>query len=99
MVKRFGLYEIKNSENILRLGVVISPDELNSVLNHVIILPLFSVITSAPFRIGIEFNGASGEIAVEHIISIPQDRLGRLFGVLPDELVKRIQEVLNEMFK
>jgi mRNA interferase MazF len=99
MVKRFALYEINNTDNVTRLGIVISPNELNEVLDTVLVLPVLPVITSAPFRIGLEFKGASGEIAAEKITSIRKDTLGKLLGSLPDELVVRIQEILTEMFK
>ena len=99
MVKRFALYEIENSDNVTRLGIVISPDELNEVLDSVLILPLVSVITSAPFRIALEYKGAAGEIAVEKITSIPKKRLGRMLGVLPNEMATKVKEILTEMFK
>ncbi len=99
MVKRFALYEIKNSENVTRLGIIISPNELNEALDTVLILPLHSVITSAPFRVGLEFRGSSGEIAVEKITCIPQKSLGKMLGILPAELISKIQNVLKEMFE
>ena len=99
MVKRFALYEINTNDGTTKLGIVISPNELNAVLDTVLILPLISVITSAPFRIGLEFKGESGEIAVERITCIPKTELGKMLGILPTELVLKIQEILSEMFK
>lgn len=98
-IKSFGLYEVENQEGVTQLAVIISPDELNSVLSTVLIVPLYSVITSAPFRIGIEFKGSSGEIALEKITTVPKQKLGKFIGSLPAELISKIKEVLAEMFR
>lgn len=100
MVKaeRFGLYNVSEHDDIEQFAVVVSPDELNAALDTVVVLPLYPVMTAAPFRIAIEFKGSSGEIAVEKITTIEKKRLGTMVGFLPPELAKRILEVMAEMF-
>ena len=101
MVKpeRFGLYNIAEKEGKMQLAAVISPDELNDVMDTVVAVPLLPVVTNVPFRILIQFKGKDGEIAMDKIISIKKDLLKQKVGVLPAELCEEMVAVLGEMFR
>ena len=101
MVKpeRFGLYNISEKSGKMQLAVVISPDELNDVMDTVVAVPLLPVVTDVPFRILIQFKGKDGEIAMDKIISVKKDLLKQKVGVLPPELCEEMVAVLGEMFR
>ena len=101
MVKpeRFGLYNIAETKGKMQLAVVISPDELNDVMDTVVAVPLLPVVTDVPFRILIQFKGKDGEIAMDKIISVKKDLLKQKVGVLPPELCEEMVAVLGEMFR
>ena len=48
-----------------RPAVIISPNEMNEVLDTVIIAPMTTKIRNWPTRVKIEFQGKQGEIALD----------------------------------
>lgn len=68
--------EIQKTRPVL----VVSPDDLNSHLRLVTIIPLTSGSRSAPFRIPIQFAGKDGLLLLEQVRSIDKRRLIKLLG-------------------
>lgn len=68
--------------NKTRPCVVISPDELNRYLRTVTIAALTSSSRSYPCRVDCQFQGKSGQVALDHIRSVDKTRLVRKLGIL-----------------
>jgi mRNA interferase MazF len=81
-----------------RPSVVISPDEMNDLLRTVIITPLTSTRTDFAFRVKCEFQGVTGEVALDHIRTVDKGRLRKRLGRLDPDTQKQIRERLDEMF-
>lgn len=77
--------EIQKTRPVL----VVSPDDLNSHLRLVTIVPLTSGSRPAPFRLPIDFAGRNGLLLLEQIRMIGKRRLIKHLG-------KVDQVVLNE---
>ena len=80
-----------------RPAVIISPNEMNEVLNTVIIAPMTTKIRNWPTRIKIEFLGKQGEIALDQIRTIDKKRLIKYLGNIDFSTIMEIKHVLKEM--
>ena len=98
MVKRFMVYEVKVGEDI-KPCVVISPDELNSVLPYVMVAPITSKIRPLPYRVLIEMKGKDAQIALDQIRTRPKSDFLRKLGRLPEPCQTEITHVLRQMFE
>ncbi len=63
-----------------RPAVIISPNEMNEVLNTVIIAPMTTKIRNWPTRVKIEFQGKQGEIALDQIRTIDKKKINKTIG-------------------
>ena len=81
-----------------RPAVVLSPDEMNSRLNTVIVGPLTSRGFSAPFRVSCQFNGVPGQIALDHLRSLDKLRLSKKLGNLEPSTAASTLSILREIF-
>lgn len=101
MVKRGEVYWVrldptKGSEiRKTRPAVIVSPDDMNSVLPRVIVAPLTSKGQPLGCRPEIMFRGKQARILLDQIRSIDRQRLGEKMGKIAPELW---QPVLLEMF-
>ena len=75
--------------------LLVSPDELNSVLQTVIAAPVTSTHRPWPSRVAIELRGARRSVALDQIRCISVERLGRKLATVNPEPALRI---LREMF-
>lgn len=104
MVKRFEVHlvsldptkgaEIKKT----RPCVIISPDELNRHLKTVLIAPMTSSRRDYPFRPNCTFQGTKGQIVLDQIRAVDQDRLVKKLGSLPAKPRQDVLDLLQEMF-
>ena len=104
MVNRFDVYlvsldpttgsEIKKS----RPCVIISPDEMNSVLSTVIVAPMTSTIRNYPTRVQTSFQNKKGEVALDQIRTVDKIRLYKKLGLINTNTAAKITSVLTEMF-
>ncbi|WP_029523094.1 type II toxin-antitoxin system PemK/MazF family toxin [Persephonella sp. KM09-Lau-8] len=81
----------------VRPAVVISPNEMNDVLNTVIIAPMTTKIRDWPTRVLINFQGRKGEIALDQIRTIDKRRLIKELGYLDNSTILKVKLVLKEM--
>jgi mRNA interferase MazF len=86
--------EIKKTRPV----VIISPNEMNEVLNTVIIAPMTTKIRNWPTRVKIEFQGKRGEIALDQIRTIDKKRLIKQLGNIDFFTIMKIKQILKEMF-
>ncbi len=104
MVSRFDVYLInldaepsEDAKNT-RPAVIISPDEMNRNLEHVIIAPLSSTEARYPTRVVAEFLGAERFIILDHIRSVDKARLVKKIGEIGEAAGREVLGRLNEMF-
>lgn len=104
MVKRFDIYlvnldtELSDDPRNTRPGVVISPDELNNNLEHVIVAPLASTNAKYPTRIAFDFLNAERFIILDQIRTVEKTRLVKKIGELDKDATAKTLDLLQEMF-
>ena len=102
--KRFEVYFIDlnpttGSEiNKVRPCVIVSPDEMNSTLNTVIVAPLTSTIKNYPMRVNCTVANKKGQIALDHLRSIDKTRLKNKLATLSKPTQQKVCEILIAMF-
>ncbi len=97
MVKKFDVYfcETKNHE---KPCVIISPDEMNTLLPYVVMAPITKNQRAFPCRIGVKLKGQMGQIALDLMRVCPKAKLVKKAGSLPENLKKEMQDILKEFF-
>lgn len=100
MVKRYMVYLTANEseQSAPKPCVVVSPDEMNTVLPYVLIAPITAKVRHYPFRVGLTLKGQEGQIALDMLQTIPKTRLVQKLGVLPEQSHTEIAEILKQMF-
>jgi mRNA interferase MazF len=78
--------------------VIVSPDEANTYLRTVIIVPMTSTERPYPTRAGIMFRNRRGQVALDQIRAVDKERLVRKLGTAPAKTMEAISSVLVEMF-
>ena len=78
--------------------VVVSPDELNASLSTFIVAPLTTGSHPYPFRIPCRFDRRKGHVVLDQIRTVDRERLVRRLGRLTPTTMKRVLDVLQEMF-
>jgi mRNA interferase MazF len=105
VIKRFDIYFIQldptiGSEiNKIRPCVIISPDEVNRVLNTVIAVPLTSVLRNYPTRVNCIVDGKIGQVALDQIRAVDKQRLKNKLSTLDKPTAKGLSLKLQEMFE
>lgn len=79
--------------------VILSPDEANRHLQTVTAAPLTSTIKPWPTRVDCQFDGRSGQIAIDQIRAIDKARLIKRLGRLDAEIIGRLFQTLDEYFR
>ena len=82
-----------------RPAVVVSPHEMNTRLNTVLVAPLTRRGFAAPFRVPCQFSRVEGQIALDHLRSVDKRRLARKLGKLDQTKAKQVLATLREMFE
>jgi len=78
--------------------LVVSPDEMNQHLRTVIIGPMTTVDRPYPTRVGLVFQGKSGQVALDQIRAVDRDRLVQRLGTISPRTSHLVSSVLAEMF-
>jgi mRNA interferase MazF len=78
--------------------VIVSPDELNAHMGTFIIAPLTTGGHPYPFRVRCRFENKNGHVVPDQLRAVDRDRLVRRLGVLPDETLFEVLNVLQNMF-
>jgi len=84
--------------NKTRPCVVISPDELNRYLRTVTVAALTSAQRAYPSRVGCQFQGKAGQVALDYIRSVDKTRLVKKLGKLTDAEAQAVCDKLVELF-
>lgn len=86
--------EIKKTRPCL----VVSPDEMNQHLRTVIVALMTTADRPYPTRVGLTFQGKSGQVALDQIRAVDRDRLLKRLGAVSPKTAQTVSEVLVEMF-
>jgi mRNA interferase MazF len=78
--------------------LVVSPDELNRHLRTVVIAPMTTTQRPYPTRVGLAFQGKRGQVALDQIRAVDQQRLARKLGKVSSRTAQAVSTVLVEMF-
>ncbi|MDQ6781083.1 MAG: type II toxin-antitoxin system PemK/MazF family toxin [Candidatus Eremiobacteraeota bacterium] len=81
-----------------RPAVVVSPDELNGALDTVIVSPMTTAGSGAPYRVPVTFGGKRGLVLAEQLRAIDKQRLLRRIGRIPGKVLAQTLRVYQEMF-
>jgi mRNA interferase MazF len=103
VVRRFEVWLVNLDPTIgseikkTRPAVIVSPDELNSHLRTVVVVPLMSG-RAYPFRVATRVQGKKGVAAVDQVRTVDKQRLVKRVGKLRPSTAQRVLESLGEMF-
>ena len=86
-------HELKKTRPCL----VISPDEMNSNIQTVMIAPMTTKSHDYPTRVKVSFQGKNGWIVLDQIRTVDKKRLVRKLGKINERAAKRIKSVIREM--
>ena len=78
--------------------VIVSPDELNRVLQTVIIAPMTTRGNAYPWRVPVTFGGQQGHIALDQIRAVDAARLTRVVGQLDQPTADQVLTTLAMIF-
>lgn len=104
MAKRFEVYlinlddEVSDDPKNTRPAVVVSPDELNRNLDHVIVAPIASTNAKYPTRIATEFLNAKRRIVLDQLRTVDSSRLVKKIGEIDTRSSEAVLALLQEMF-
>ncbi len=104
VVNRFDVYLVNldlspsgDAKNT-RPGVVLSPDEVNRNLDHVVIAPLASTNARYPTRVAVEFLNGERFVILDQIRAVDKKRLVKKIGEISEHSHDSILDRLCEMF-
>jgi mRNA interferase MazF len=78
--------------------LVVSPDELNTHLQTVVIAPMTTSGRAYPWRIRCRFQKRSGYVVLDQLRTVDRERLVRRLGVLSAATLSEVLSGLQEMF-
>jgi len=81
--------------------VIISPDVLNKHRSTVMVAPLTSTITNAPFRAKVHVKGRDGEVMLDQVFTVDKSRFtaGNKMGTLSAKEKSEALEILRKIFQ
>lgn len=104
MVSRFDVFLINldaalsgDAKNT-RPGVVISPDEVNRNVEHVIIAPIASTNARYPTRVTVDFLNSERFVILDQIRTVDKARLVKKIGEITGPSQEMILDRLAELF-
>jgi mRNA interferase MazF len=81
-----------------RPALVVSPDELNAALDTVIVAPMTTGGSPAPYRVPIVFDKKRGLILADQLRAVARERLLRRLGRVSEIVLHASLAVMQEMF-
>jgi mRNA interferase MazF len=104
VVNRYDIYLVNldevsstNAKNT-RPCVVVSPDEMNHNVSHVVIAPVSASNGSYPTRLAIDLLGKQRTVVLDQIRTVDSSRLVKKIGEIDPARRKEIAERLCEFF-
>ncbi len=81
-----------------RPGVVVSPDEMNRNVGHVLIAPLATTTTQYPTRVNVEFLNSERSVILDQLRTVDKTRLVKKIGEIGEASQGAILDRLAELF-
>ena len=81
-----------------RPGVVVSPDEMNRNVDHVLIAPLATTKVKYPTRVAVEFLNSERSVILDQLRTVDKNRLVKKIGEIGEPAQGAILERLTELF-
>ena len=81
-----------------RPGVVVSPDEVNRNIDHVLIAPLATTNARYPTRVPVEFLNSERSVILDQIRTVDKVRLVKKIGEINEASRDSILDRLSELF-
>jgi mRNA interferase MazF len=78
--------------------LIISPDEMNRHLRTLIVAPMTTTQRPYPTRVSLRFAGKQGQVALDQLRAIDQQRLVKKLGTVSPKVAARVSSILVEMF-
>jgi len=78
--------------------LIVSPDEMNRHLRTVIVAPMTTVVRHYPSRAPVRFQRKSGQVALDQLRAVDQQRLRQRLGAVTDRTAQAASSILLEMF-
>jgi mRNA interferase MazF len=78
--------------------LVVSPNEMNGHLRTVIIAPMTTAERPYPTRVPVAFQGKRGQVALDQLRAVGQQRLVRKLGSVSVKAAQSASATLVEMF-
>ncbi len=78
--------------------VVVSPDEMNTWLQTVVIVPVTSVSRAYPTRLEIKYHHTGGWLAVDQIRTIDRQRIIKALGELDSRDIIKLKSIIREAY-
>ena len=78
--------------------LIVSPDEINQTLDTVIVAPMTTTIRAYPMRVSVRFQGKRGQIALDQLRTVDQQRMIRKLGTVAPSTAQEVAATLVEMF-
>ena len=104
MVSRFDVFLVNldaspgDDAKNTRPGVVISPDEMNRNVEHVIVAPIASTNARYPTRVAVDFLNSERFVILDQIRTVDKARLVKKIGEIPGSSQEVILDRLAELF-
>ena len=104
MVNRFDVFLVNlestpsDAAKNTRPGVVVSPDEMNRNIGHVLIAPLATTNALYPTRVSVEFLNSERSVILDQIRTVDKTRLVKKIGVISEPSQAEILDRLTELF-
>lgn len=84
--------------NKIRPCLIISPDEMNSILDTIIVAPMTTKYHAYPIRTEIRFENKRGWVVLDQIRTIDKRCIIKEVGKAPVSTINKIQKTLFDMF-
>jgi mRNA interferase MazF len=104
MVKRSEVYWVSLDPTVgtelqkTRPCVVVSPDELNSHLRHVMVAPLTTTLRPFRYRVATSIAGTPVSVVLNQLRTVDRARLGKRVGKIDTRTMRDILGKLHAMF-
>ena len=104
MVNRFDVFLVNldstptDAAKNTRPGVVVSPDEMNRNVDHVLIAPLATTNVKYPTRVAVEFLNSERSVILDQLRTVDKARLVKKIGEIGEASQGPILDKLTELF-
>src|SRR5215207_4379089 len=104
MVNRFDVFLVNldaapsDDAKNTRPAVVVSPDELNRNVDHVIIAPIASTNAKYPTHVAVEFLNSERYVILDQLRAVDKGRLVKKIGEIGASAQEVVLDRLGELF-